>query len=380
MKDFETIFSEEVEVPDIVMQKMDTAFAEIQSEGKIMAKTTRRKYKISAAAVACATVIVAGGITGIAAIHHVWSRGIEGTLQATDEQKQALVDNGVATVISEKEDYRTLAVTDNGVTVTPEMVIVDENYALISFSVSGYAIGEYDEPAFEYVDTYIGNDPNSEESWVNMSASFYDGIISDENGAPVYDNGKALEYAENGGIISHYVDEDGNLEYVMQIATPNYEKDSLLGKKLHVSLQNLGTVSKTIVTTEKDGKWDFDIALSNVSAACNIEVNKELEGTAFTLEDIWVSPISITMNYAVTGEVEMYEDENGIPMFCGVVLKDGTRLKFLADGSTSGYEDDTMSKAYNMNVFCRVIDVESIESLLVQVSGEEELTEIKLNK
>lgn len=97
-----------------------------------------------------------------------------------------------------------VSVTDGTITVTPETVIADDIFAYISFSVSGYSIGDNEEPCFEFVDTYLGNDPMSEDSWVNMSASFYDGLVSDENGVPhfcgvVLKDGTRLPYLWNGG-------------------------------------------------------------------------------------------------------------------------------------------------------------------------------------
>ena len=41
-----------------------------------------------------------------------------------------------------------LAVTDHGVTIEPDTVVVDERFAYMSFRISGYAVAEREEPGF----------------------------------------------------------------------------------------------------------------------------------------------------------------------------------------------------------------------------------------
>ena len=148
MKKNSNIFQDDIKVPDIVLQKADEAFAGIQTEGRSAMKknnqTENRKHtfwKNPAAVAACACIIVAGGVTVGAAVHHVWSRGMQGAVQATDTQQKELTDKGAAVVLKEQDDYSKLAVTDNGITITPETIIVDEQFAHISFSVKGYDYG-----------------------------------------------------------------------------------------------------------------------------------------------------------------------------------------------------------------------------------------------
>ena len=155
MKKNSNIFQEDIKVPEIVLQKADEAFARIQTEGRsAMTKnnqTEKKKrgfWKNPAAVAACACLIIAGSVTVGAAVHHVWSRGMKGTLQATDTQQKDLTDKGAAVVLKEDADYSKLAVTDNGITITPETIIVDKHFAHISFSVKGYDLAEGDEPGF----------------------------------------------------------------------------------------------------------------------------------------------------------------------------------------------------------------------------------------
>ncbi len=89
MKKNSNIFQEDIKVPEIVLQKEDEAFARIQTEGRsAMTKnnqTEKKKrgfWKNPAAVAACACLVIAGSVTVGAAVHHVWSRGMKGTLQS----------------------------------------------------------------------------------------------------------------------------------------------------------------------------------------------------------------------------------------------------------------------------------------------------------
>lgn len=203
-----------------------------------------------------------------------------------------------------------LAVTDNGITITPETIIVDKYFAHISFSVKGYDLAEGDEPGFD--DWDIGVKDDKTDSNMQAYGGFYDGIVSDENGSPVYEDGSSLQEDEQGRTITHYVDKDGNLEYVVSVGVSN-EEDSLLGKTIYCKLKDLGTLYKTSFTLAK-------------------------------------------------------EDTNQVPLFKGVVLKDGKKLPFLGDAGGSRYDDDAMTKAYSMRSFVQVIDPDQVQALIMQIS------------
>lgn len=378
MKKNSNIFQDDIKVPEIVLQKADEAFAGIQTEGRSTMKknnqTENRKHTFwrnPAAVAACTCIIVAGSVTAGAAVHHVWSRGMQGAVRATDTQQKELTDKGAAIVLKETDDYSKLSVTDNGITITPETVIVDDYFAHVGFSVKGYDLAEGDEPGFD--DWDIGVKDGKEGSSVQVYGGFYDGIVSDENGNPVYEDGSSLKEDEQGQIISHYVDEDGNLEYVASIGVADW-KDSLLGKTIVCKLKDLGTLYKTRFTLAKEGNWDFEIKLPDVSTASNIKVAKGIENTPFTVDDIELSPISIRVNYSVNGKVTIHKDSNQVPQFYGVVFKDGRKFAFLGDAGSSGYNDD-MTSAYALSSFVQVIEPDQVQSILLRT---DDGTEIEL--
>lgn len=376
MKKHSNIFQDDIRVPEIVLQKADEAFAGIQTEGRSTMKknnqTENRKHTFwrnPAAVAACTCIIVAGSVTAGAAVHHVWSRGMQGAVQATDTQQKELTDKGAAVVLKEQKDYSKLAVTDNGITITPETIIVDENFAHIAFSVKGYDLAEGDEPGFD--DWNIGVKDDKEGSSVQAYGGFYDGIVSDENGNPVYEDGSSLKEDEQGQIISHYVDEDGNLEYVASIGVADW-KESLLGKTIVCKLKDLGTLYKTRFTLAKEGSWNFEIKLPDVSTASDIKVAKSIENTPFTVDNVELSPISIEINYSVSGEATIKEDTNQVPQFFGVILKDGKKISFLGDAGGTGY-NDAMTEAYTLSSFVQVIEPEQVQAIILRNDDGEQI-------
>ncbi len=383
MANKKTILSEEIELSEIVLKKTNQAFEMIKQEDIVSMKKThkRRKkmFKTQAAVAAGVCILAVSGISAAAAVHHYWGRGMNGNIQASDEQQQVLTEKNIAKVYREEPDSPSLAVTINGVTIEPDTVIADERFVYMAFRISGYSVADRTEPGFDMVNVYQGDHPEDESAWVNMSGTMYDGIVLDENGASVYEDGTSVESYEDGSVISHYTDDNGNMEYIIQASAAD-KNDSLLGKTLHVAFKDLGTFSKATFIPAVEGVWNFELNLSDVSSTRNIKVGKKVEGTGFTMEDISISPISIQVNYSVSEAPTEHEDDLGIPEVKGVVLKDGTRISYLANPGRLGYTDNNKSNAYQIAGFARVVDVDEIAALIVLTSHENEKVEIPLSE
>ena len=368
--DEKKILQEDVELPEVVLSKANHALEMIrQEETENMAadnqknskKNTRRiKSQVAAAAAVC--VLAAGGVSAVAAIHHNWGRGMSGNIQATDTEQQKLTDDGVAVVYPEKEEYENLKVTNNGVTIAPDTVIVDAQFAYLSFTISGYNLNEGEEPGFEDVNM------TSDDMEINMFGGMYDGIVCNEEGAPVYEDGSELQFTDSGDIVSHYYDENGNLEYFIQAHIAE-AGDTMLGKTVKVDFKNLGTLYKTEFTDGVEGDWNFEITLPSVSSAREFDVNKAIDGTSFTLTKLEISPVSLNATYTTDNAPEANQDDLGVPCVKGVVLKDGSRLPYLTDGGSIGYTDDSKTEAYNVFGYDRVIDVDNVKALIISPTG-----------
>lgn len=383
MSNKKTVFPEEVELSEIVLEKTNHAFEMIQQEDIDSMKRTNTKgnksFRAQAAAIVGVCILAVSSISAAAAIRHHWGRGMDGNIQADDTQQQILTEKNVAKVYREEPDSASPAVTDNGVTIAPDTVIVDDRFAYMIFRISGYRATDGMEPGFETVTVYQGDDPAADGAWVNMSGTMYNGIVSDENGAPMYEDGASVEKNENGSVICHYTDSHGDMEYMIRASVAD-ENDSLLGKTLHVDFKNLGTLSKAAFTSEVAGHWNFDIILSDVGSTQNIMVGQKVEGTDFTIEDISISPISIKVNYSVDTAPAEKEDDPDIPEVKGVVLKDGTKIPYLIGGSGVGYTDNSKSGAYQIAGYNRVIDVDEVAALIVLPSSGSETVKIPIAK
>ena len=234
----EEIFTAEVEMPEVVQKKAEEAFCRIRAKGerkmsknhKVVPFQKKKKMHKKAAAVACICLLAVGGTTVAAAAHHYWSRGMEGLLQGTDEQQAKLTDQGLATSVEEEPNLKAMAVTQNGVTVTPTQLIVDKYIAYLTFSVTGYNLEDGKEPGFE--DVRIDN------TEFNASSGFYDGLIAGEDGFVVYADGSPYEEDADGNIIGRYKADDGSLTYQMQLQL-NDPSDTIKGKELKVFFKNL---------------------------------------------------------------------------------------------------------------------------------------------
>ena len=368
--DEKKILQEDVELPEVVLSKANHALEMIrQEETENMAadnqknskKNTRRiKSQVAAAAAVC--VLAAGGVSAVAAIHHNWGRGMSGNIQATDTEQQKLTDDGVAVVYPEKEEYENLKITNNGVTIAPNTVIVDAQFAYLSFTISGYNLNEGEEPGFEDVNM------TSDDMEINMYGGMYDGIVCNEEGAPVYEDGSELQFTDSGDIVSHYYDENGNLEYFIQAHIAE-AGDTMLGKTVKVDFKNLGTLYKAEFTDGVEGDWNFEITLPSVSSAKEFDVNKAIDGTSFTLTKLEISPVSLNATYTTDNAPEANQDDLGVPCVKGVVLKDGSRIPYLTDGGSIGYTDDSKTEAYNILGYDRVIDVDNVKALIISPTG-----------
>lgn len=369
MREEKNVLNSDVEIPEVVLKKTDDALAQIRESTKPVRKTKKEsrfqggfRYA-QAAAIACAVLVGAGGITVTAAVvHHLWSRGMQGNIQATEEQQKDLAEQGMVT---EGSDLSNMEVTSEGITVKPTELVADGHFVHVAFQIAGYDLADGEEPCFEEVRVYTGEDENAEDGWVNMSGSFYNGIIANNNGEPVYEDGTPLE---SGDFAEHYKAEDGTLEYVMTLyKTDTDPEESLLGQTIHVLLKNLGTVKKAEFMNGIGGTWKFDIPVNGKDTAKSFELNTVLENANITVLSAAISPISIRVDYEVTGELQTQEDDNGLPEVSGVVLKDGSRLLYLFNGGQSGYWEGSDTQAYLLATFDRVIDVDQVQSLLFRL-------------
>lgn len=326
-------------------------------------KKERHVGRRAAVAASICFVFVVVSTSAVAAIHHFWSRGMNGLYRATPEQQQMLTEEGQAKVYEEQEDYTEYKVTDSGVTIAPKTVVVDERYAYVTFTVSGFEIAPGEEPAAE-LDFYLGENPQDESNWVSGGACFYSGIVMDEQGGCIYDDGTPLEVDENGRSIGRYVDERGDMEYMIEIQRPA-EDTSLLGATLHVEFSSLGVYTgKAEYEMRKNGNWAFDLPLPSASATKVIPMNKRVGDSAFVIEEMRISPISVNISYSVDNTLDANVKPSDVPQLHSVRVKDGTKSKYICmNGGSFGFSDQARTTAEFESGFDAVVDLDEIQSL-----------------
>lgn len=370
MKDKIEILQNEILIPDIVQQKANQAFEQIKAEDAKKKKASHRVPAKRIILTVLAATFLLGTVTTAAYLQR--SRSLTGGLQITEAQQNMLSKRKMSKDILQ-------SVTDNGITVTALQTITDEHIAYLSFLVEGYDCPENEQPDFEFLNITLEGIPE-EESMLNYSASFYNGIISGPDGL-IYDDGTPLEIDESGSLIDHYGDENGDLEFQITLY-PSSDSFSLVGSKLHVCMENIGTVAKAMYFPDKTGKWEFDFTLAGSDQVLSYEPNVTLGSSGATVSSVSLSPISLEIIYdfPLQYEEEMVMTEDGQerlhrtivdpPCFSGIRLKDGTTLLNLYGGAgVSGYAEDDTEHYTERFATTRVIDPNEVEALLFSNTG-----------
>lgn len=375
-KDIIESLQREIVIPDIVQTKADQAFQRIrQDNGKAAAmRTGGRKWKTVWIAVAAA--VLALGTTVCAAVYLYGGKGLESELMMSPEQKQILEEKGYMTPILDEAGGHS-GITCQGVTITPMQMIVDKRFAWISFQVKGFQPEEGKEPGIYRHSIVVDGD---EYAPVQVYGGFYDGLrytgdgFVRDDGAPAYD--------ADGNLIQKYVDEEGCLEYIIEIVGTNYEK-GLTGSSLHVEMEGLGTMDKAEYIPDVEGVWAFDLELKGSEAVRKATFSAPLGDSGATLEYAEISPISVyvTGDFPLQKEETEAEDGKGgtmltetfvhAPDFVGLRMKDGSLLTYIINGGTVGYVDSEKEIYRWAFGITPTVDPEEVDALLFQKSTPE---------
>ncbi len=405
------ILKEEIEIPEIVMNKAEEAFSRIRSEawdmpqaeadnknGRIRRQSAaqdpaaercaesdnralrriRRPGRRRLAAVGLAAVLVLGTVTAGAAAYLNWSSSLERGLQVSQEQKDAAESSGLA-------DFPELSVTDAGVTVTALQSITDNYFSYLSFKVEGYGVPEGVQPGFESTVVTV----DGEE--VSYVGGFYNGLITGEDGRAKRDDGEEIPVDEDGSLVMDYSLEDGSLEYRITLY-PLGEQGDFLDRSIHVGFTGLGIYSDEKATesvqVDVQGNWSFEWTLKGDDSTYAGQCSEPVGDTEAVLTEVEISPISIKavlefprqeMTEIGYRESQVLEDGElkqvsepfefttyvEPPYLMGVKLKDGTLLPRLSSGSgREGYIDEESDRYEQLFSTNQIIDVEQVQSLL----------------
>ncbi len=365
---------EDIEVPEMVWTKYTDTLSHLPDQkGQASRKSVKRiKWPVAAAA----ALFV--GVAGISAAAYMqWSKALEEHLRITEEQHKELEESRIASAVGQ-------SVTQNGVTVTMEESIVDNNCAHLAFKVEGYELEAGKEPGFGQTAVQVDGKGDFPGGW---SSSFYDGLVAGNDGKAVFADGTPLT---DDSQIS-YAMEDGSLEYLVTMMSS--EKGYFIGKPIHVELKDLGTYSgkEEDVLPDVEGTWSFDWTMEGSGERKTCEMDAALGDSGASVVKAELSPVSISVVYdfpmqeetelgidETTGETFIHTTYAEPPFFTGVRLKDGTLYTGIFNGGSTRYTDDEFE---TMTILSRAIDVDQVESLAFVKSypeGEQPLSEENL--
>lgn len=377
-RDIIKILQSDIAVPQTVQNRADEAFGQIRNKRAGGQRRRSHFSKKKMLILVAAAVLALGGITVYAACRN-WSRSLSEGLGATAEQQTQLeaegavvfpVQEGTQTEEQTRNDVFTpQSQTCNGITVTAVQSITDHYAAHLVFKVEGYELPEGAEPLFENVEITVDGGMD-----YNMSASFYDGLVTGADGMAVYADGSPIDYE---GDIARYVQADGSMEY--WITLWNEEEGNFLGKDVHVEFENLGLAGKAefISSEEGVGTWSFDWNLQGTDSMREYTFEEPLGDTGAVLIRAEISPITSHVEYRFPyqTQTEVGYDQDGNPFdaelmveappFAGVRLKDGTVYPYLCDGGIEGYLEGPSSGIYEgIYINDRIITPDQVDVLL----------------
>ena len=359
-------------IPNIVQEKADYAFQRIYKAKNKVTRMHSWKRKWKMIWIAAAAVTVALGTTICAAAYIHLNSGLEAEFFMTQEKRQFLEEQEYMSHITNGDEMPS-GVTAGGVTITPLQMISDSRFAWLSFKVEGYDLEKGVQPNFYSMSTVV--DGNN-QALVNSYAEFYKG--RDYDGSLFFYEGGAPEKETNGSHIENYVDEEGNLEYIIQIDGSRYEK-GLIGSSVHVTLQDLGTWDYGEFSENLKAVWEFDIELKGSDEVRKVALSEPLGDSGATVVYAEISPISFYVQYDIS------EVSAKAPEFIGVRLKDGTYMMYIADCGVVGYRNESENVYVAARASVRVIDTSQVDALLflkdlpkTQYNGEYEWIEENL--
>lgn len=346
----EEILQMEIAVPAIVQRRADAVFEQIQRE-----KMIRKSIWGTAAA----ALLALSTVTVCAAAYMNWSSGMEEQFDATDEQKAFLDEQEMVNRINN-------SVTKEGVTVTAQQSIVDSRFAHLSFRVEGYEVqeGSILQPDFETVHVTV----DGKEGFLLKHSFFNNWHITDEERTYTNDD-TPIQERKDGTLVERYMNDDGSMEYIISIMK-NFEESSLIGKTVHVELENLGAHVRysSAYRREVEAVWSFDFTLEGSDQVRSKVMSQPLGDSGATVTKVELSPISFYVEYDCPNRLKAKGGEmtfliNPAPPLVGVRLKDGTLIMGAMGGASDGYADDVGRYVY-YGTINRIIDPQEVDSLL----------------
>ncbi len=319
------------------------------------------------------------GITAFAATHIQWSMGFLQNLNISEKQMNDLQSSKKNLVATPN-----VSDTNQGITVSVAQCLCDGNTLKMSFYVKGYELEKTIEPNLEYLNILIDGKEVHNYSW-----EFFNGINwSDKNNIVMMADGSPVKVDEGGRYIPNYRTADGKMEINLTVFSPTTDdkrltKEDLENKEITVLMQNFG---------DKKGKWTLEWNLGELSEGKEFTINEKMKNTDVIVKSAIIYPSSAVIymdfpktkiqekSYAENGEIAICTDYKEPPEFVGVKLKDGTIYLDLANGGSTGYENENTNDFASRINFSRIINPKDVKTLIFIEDGNPDIKyEIELN-
>lgn len=304
-------------------------------------KTVRSHIRVGKVLLIAAVValILSLGITAYAVYSH-WSKGMEQRYHPTEEEKTAAESSGLSANPEYENAEEAVSATAGGVTVSVQQTIIDNQSAHISLRIEGYKLPEGKYPSMGEMRVTVGG-----ENCPRVSGSFTE------------------EYDDNGNMI--FCNEDGSLEYDISVGgkdEPNYFD----GKEMRIVLKDLGTGDKLMHFTDVEETWELTWTLKASAEIRTATLGVEIGDTGVILEQVELSPLSLSVIYKTDGVWEGYETMDVFDLQpIGVRLRDGTVYqKVFSPGGKTGYTDLTACLLEIQSVSSQILNPNEVEALL----------------
>lgn len=334
---------------------VDLKSSDMDRMNKAYARNKIRRKNSVAAAIIIGLISVSTVSVGAYSIHK-WAGGMKSYFQVSSEEAAKLSESDL--VQFPDENGETKSVIKNGVTISTTQTIVDNYYAYVGFKIEGYEVEPGMEPEFQSIDL------NVEGEQVSWCSGAYMEPYTMKNGQPYDKDDKRISKDVQGNILANYMLEDGTLEYHILLYSDG-KKGCFMDKNIHIDLSDLGVIAsgKHALTVEKEGTWAFDWKLEGDASSREWDTKVRLDNTGAVVTHCEISPISIRAVIDLRNVTDVFAETEGLyASICGVKMKDGTLLTFIADaGSWRPSLDGQQELLFSLN---RVIDIEQVESIL----------------
>ena len=268
------------------------------------------KRRVFATALA-AVLILSLSIVAYAVYVH-WSRGMEQRLPATAEEQQMAVESGLS------DTSQHISATANGVTISVEQTIIDDDTAKIALRIEGWNLDKEQE----------------------LNAMLWGGFPTfDGETAPAMGGSFVEERDANDRV--YIVAADGSIEYDVW-ARAEDKLGTLSGREIHITIESLGICGKgEDYQPLVEGPWELTWTPSSNSDSFKVQPDAAIGNTEIKLVSAEIGPVSAKVLLQLPSLWEGYKAlEHYSIQLVGVRLKDGTVLtNIFGPPSQEGYAD-----------------------------------------